>query len=128
MCIFFELFLVKGFVSIPSFSASAPGLATAIGAAGFEATIVELSWYGDGAISAPLGGAFHSRRLKLVSSQVGHVSASRRARWDYRRRLEAALSLLQDARLDALITQEIAFEDASTTLPALPDAVVPVRE
>ena len=100
-------------------SASAPGLATAIGAGGFEATIVELSWYGDGAISAPLGGAFHSRRLKLVSSQVGHVSASRRARWDYRRRLEAALSLLQDARLDALITQEIAFEDASTTLPAL---------
>ena len=100
-------------------SASAPGLATAIGAAGFEATIVELSWYGDGAVSAPLGGAFHSRRLKLISSQVGHVSAGRRARWDYHRRLEAALSLLQDARLDALITQEIAFEDASADLPGL---------
>jgi threonine dehydrogenase-like Zn-dependent dehydrogenase len=100
-------------------SASAPGLATAIGAAGFEATIVELSWYGDGAVAAPLGGAFHSRRLKLISSQVGHVSAGRRARWDYRRRLEAALSLLQDERLDALITQEFRFEDAATTLPAL---------
>ncbi len=100
-------------------SASALGLATAINAAGLEATIVELSWYGDGTIPAPLGGAFHSRRLKLISSQVGHVSASRRPRWDYRRRLEAALSLLQDARLDALITQEIAFEDAPAKLPGL---------
>lgn len=100
-------------------SASSTGLATAIFAAGFEATIVELSWYGDGTIAAPLGGAFHSRRLKLISSQVGHVSAGHRSRWDYRRRLEAALSLLQDAQLDALITQDIAFEDAPTKLPGL---------
>ncbi len=100
-------------------SASAPGLATAVNAAGFEATIVELSWYGDGVIPVLLGGAFHSRRLKLISSQVGRVSPGRRARWDYRRRLEAALSLLQDPRLEGLITQEIAFEDAATELPGL---------
>jgi len=100
-------------------SASAPGLATAIDAAGFEATIVELSWYGDGAVAAPLGGAFHSRRLKLVSSQVGQVATSRRARWDYGRRLGAALQLLRDNRLDALITEEIAFAEAAARLPAL---------
>ena len=97
----------------------APGLATAIAAAGFESTIVELSWYGDGTIPAPLGGAFHSRRLKLISSQVGSVATSRRARWDYRRRLSAALALLQDDRLDALITEEIAFTDAPAKLPGL---------
>jgi len=100
-------------------SASAPGLATAIDAAGFEATIVELSWYGDGTIPAALGGAFHSRRLKLISSQVGSVAASRRARWDYRRRLTAALALLKDDRLDALLTEEIAFADAPAKLPGL---------
>jgi threonine dehydrogenase-like Zn-dependent dehydrogenase len=100
-------------------TASAPGLATAINAAGFEATVVEVSWFGDGATPVPLGGAFHSRRLKLVSSQVGHVATSRRARWTYRRRLEAALDLLQDDRLDALITEEIAFADAPITLPGL---------
>ena len=100
-------------------SATAAGLGTAIGACGLEATLIELSWYGDGTVPAPLGGAFHSRRLKLISSQVGHVSASRRARWDYRRRLEAALMLLQDAALDALITQEIAFDDAAVHLPNL---------
>ena len=32
---------------------------------------VEMSWYGDAAVTAMLGGAFHSRRLRLVSSQVG---------------------------------------------------------
>jgi len=100
-------------------SASAGGLATAIAAAGLEARIVELSWYGEGAVAAPLGGAFHARRLQLVSSQVGQVSPSRRARFDYARRLQAALGLLADARLDALITDEIPFADAPARLPAL---------
>jgi threonine dehydrogenase-like Zn-dependent dehydrogenase len=100
-------------------SASAAGLKTAIASAGFEARIIELSWYGAGEVAAPLGGAFHSRRLQLISSQVGHVSASRRARWDYGRRLKTALGLLADNRLDTLITDEIAFDDAPKRLPAL---------
>ena len=100
-------------------TASAPGLTTAINAAGFEGTVVEVSWFGDGATPTPLGGAFHSRRLKLISSQVGHVATSRRARWSYRRRLEATLLLLQDDRLDALIAEEIAFADAPAILPTL---------
>lgn len=100
-------------------SASAAGLATAIGAAGFESRIVELSWYGDGSVAAPLGCVFHARRLQIVSSQVGQISPSRRARFDYSRRMQAALALLADERLDALISDEIAFEDAPTRLPAL---------
>lgn len=100
-------------------SASAAGLATAIGAAGFEGRIVELSWYGEGSVAAPLGGAFHARRLQLISSQVGQVSPSRRARFGYARRMQAALALLADERLDALITDQIAFEDAPERLPAL---------
>lgn len=100
-------------------SASAAGLATAIGASGFEARIVELSWYGEGAVAAPLGGAFHAKRLQLLSSQVGQVSPSRRPRFDYARRTQAALALLADERLDALISEEIGFRDAPARLPAL---------
>ncbi len=100
-------------------SATAAGLATAIGAAGFESRIVELSWYGEGSVAAPLGCVFHARRLQIVSSQVGQISPSRRARFDYARRLQAALALLADDRLDALITDEIAFTDAPARLPAL---------
>jgi len=62
-----------------------------------------------------LGAAFHSRRLRILSSQVGAVPASRRARWTNRRRLALALRLLADPRLDALVTSEVAFD-------ALPDA------
>ena len=100
-------------------SATAPGLACALACAGQEATVVEMSWYGDAPVSAPLGLDFHSRRLKLVSSQVSHIPPSRRPRWTHRRRLDKALSLLSDERLDALITNEVAFADLPTELPRL---------
>jgi threonine dehydrogenase-like Zn-dependent dehydrogenase len=101
-------------------SASAAGLNAAIGMAGFEATIVELSWHGTGETAVALGGAFHSRRLKLISSQVGHVSDTRRARWTYARRMAKALELLAaDVRFDALITDDIPFTEAPARLPAL---------
>jgi threonine dehydrogenase-like Zn-dependent dehydrogenase len=98
-------------------SATGPGLNTAIRCAGIEGTIVEMSWYGSKPVQVELGGAFHSRRLKLVSSQVGMVSPSRRARWDYRRRLTSALGLLDLPALDALVAEEVAFEDAPKRLP-----------
>lgn len=87
------------------------GLETALGLAGQEATIVEMSWYGDQLVSAPLGAAFHPRRLTLKSSQVGQIVPFRVPRWDYRKRLALALELLQDDALDALITGECRFDD-----------------
>lgn len=103
-------------------SGTAAGLATALGLAGEEATVLELSWYGADEVAVPLGGAFHSRRLKLVSSQVGRVAPSHRARWTFSRRLAAALDLLADPRLDALLAPAIKFHD----LPArLPDILAP---
>jgi threonine dehydrogenase-like Zn-dependent dehydrogenase len=98
-------------------SASASGLNTALRLAGFEATVVELSWYGVGDVPAALGGTFHSRRLRLVSSQVGHVATSHRARWDFSRRRAAAVALLDDPALDALIAPAIAFDDVPGRLP-----------
>jgi NADPH:quinone reductase-like Zn-dependent oxidoreductase len=98
-------------------SATGAGLNTAIGCAGLEAPIVELSWYGDRPANLELGGAFHSRRLRILSSQVGQISPSRRPRWSFRRRLEAALGLLTLSALDALIVEEIAFETAARSIP-----------
>lgn len=92
-------------------SASAPGLATALRLAGPEATVVEASWYGDRAVAAPLGGAFHSQRLRLISSQVGRIPPARVPRWTHARRMATALSLLADPALDALISGETAFDD-----------------
>ena len=100
-------------------SAHPAGLATALACAGMEATVIELSWYGERDVPAPLGGAFHSRRLKLISSQVGQVSPGRRPRWSYGRRIAAALALLKDERFDALVSHEVAFADLPTALPGL---------
>ena len=100
-------------------SASAAGLATALGLAGDEATVIELSWYGAGDVPVPLGGAFHSRRLRLVSSQVGKVAPSRRAEWTPARRLAAALDLLADPALDALLAPAVPFADLPRKLPQL---------
>jgi threonine dehydrogenase-like Zn-dependent dehydrogenase len=100
-------------------SASPAGLALALALAGDEATVVEMSWYGDAEVPLPLGADFHSRRLRLVSSQVGRVAPTHRPRWSRRRRLEAALGLLADPRLDALALEEVAFADAAAALPRL---------
>ena len=96
-------------------SGSPAGLELALTLAGVEATIVEMSWYGSTMVPLALGEAFHSRRLTLKSSQVGQVAGSQRARWDRRRRMQLALSLLVHSELDAMITGEDEFD----ALPAV---------
>lgn len=106
-------------------SAAQAGLRLALEAAAFEARIIEMSWYGDREVSLPLGGAFHSQRLRLIASQVGTVAPSHRASTTHRQRLTQALSLLADPRLDALITEEIAFDEAPAALPRILAAGAP---
>ncbi|WP_399697226.1 zinc-binding alcohol dehydrogenase [Xenophilus sp.] len=100
-------------------SGHAEGLATALDLAAFEATVLELSWYGTRPVSVPLGAAFHARRLVLKSSQVGHVAAAQRARWSHRRRLQLALSLLADPALDTLVTGASPFDELPSVLARL---------
>jgi len=100
-------------------SGTPAGLAAALDCAAFEATIVEMSWYGQQTVPVALGEAFHSRRLTLKSSQVGRVAASQRSRWDTRRRMQLALSFLRHSELDALITGESDFEDLPRVMPKL---------
>ncbi len=100
-------------------SASAEGLQTAFKAAGNGATVVEISWYGNKEIPTVLGADFHSRRLILKSSQVGAIRPDRQDRWTFKRRLETALSLLDDPVLDRLVARRIAFQNAAEQLPLL---------
>ena len=100
-------------------SGNPDGLATALTIAGFEATVVEMSWYGTQIVPLALGGAFHSCRLTLRSSQVGAVSAARRERWSRRRRLMLALSLLRDPLFDVLLSDETDFAALPELMPRL---------
>jgi hypothetical protein len=100
-------------------SASAAGLRTALAIAGRDSRVVELSWFGDAEVSLPLGQDFHVRRLSLRSSQVGALSPHARARFTHGKRLELALSLCRDARLDALISGECPLDALPAALPGI---------
>lgn len=97
------------------------GLETALTLAGVEATIIELSWFGSRRVALPLGEAFHSRRLTIRSSQVGQIPPTRRPRWTHRRRLETAIALLADDRLDCLISDETPFDELPRLMRSLAD-------
>jgi NADPH:quinone reductase-like Zn-dependent oxidoreductase len=100
-------------------SGQADGLDLSLSLAGFEASVIELSWYGTAATPIGLGGSFHSQRLALRASQVGSVAPARRARWSRERRLALALSLTADPRLDVLVRDETPFAALPEALPSI---------
>jgi hypothetical protein len=100
-------------------SGSEAGLATALELAGFEATVLEVSWFGEARPKVALGEAFHSRRLKLESSQVGTIGPAQRSRWTPQRRLRLVLALLAEPALDSLISGESRFDDLPAVLARL---------
>ena len=102
-------------------SGAPEGLALALGLAGFEATVLDISWYGDKPVSLPLGEAFHARRLTIRSSQVGAVAPAQRPRWSHRRRLTLALDLLADPVYDRFLDGETDFADLPRTMARLAD-------
>lgn len=98
------------------------GLGAALDMAGFEARIIELSWFGDRPVTLPLGGAFHSQRLRLISSQVGHVARAMRGRVTHAERMRRALAALADPRFDRLLGPRVAFDTLPRNLPELLEA------
>ena len=108
-------------------SATSAGLQRSLELLAPEATVIDLSWYGDSEVRLSLGGAFHSGRLAIRSSQVGTVSPARSGRRTTADRLALALELLRDPAFDALVSGESRFAElpevmarlAAGTLPAL---------
>jgi threonine dehydrogenase-like Zn-dependent dehydrogenase len=100
-------------------SGSEAGLRLALDRAAFEARIIEASWFADRVPALPLGEAFHSRRVRLVSSQVGSVAVPMRGRRTHRERLATALALLADPIYDALLEPPTDFADLPAAMPRL---------
>ncbi|MGN9908640.1 zinc-dependent alcohol dehydrogenase [Phytohabitans sp. LJ34] len=106
-------------------SATSAGLARSLELLAPEGTVVELSWYGDRAVTIPLGEHFHSRRLTVRGSQVGTISPAAKGRRTYADRLALALELLADPAFDALLTGESAFDELPAILPKLAGGELP---
>jgi threonine dehydrogenase-like Zn-dependent dehydrogenase len=106
-------------------SATAAGLQRSIDLLAPEGEVVDLSWYGDARVELSLGGAFHSRRLAIRSSQVGAVARARRARRSPADRLALALDLLKDPAFDALLTGSSPFHELPEVMAGLADGTLP---
>lgn len=102
-------------------SATSAGLTRALELLGNEGTVIEASWYGDTPVTLPLGGAFHSSRLTIRSSQVGQIAPARRASHTHRDRLVLAVEHLSDPAFDALLTGTSEFDDLPATMAAIAD-------
>jgi threonine dehydrogenase-like Zn-dependent dehydrogenase len=100
-------------------SATSEGLQLAVDLLAEEGTVLEMSWYGDRSVDVALGGAFHSRRLRIVASQVGAVAPVRRSRRTTTDRLALALALLRDDAFDALLTGRSPFAELPDVMAAL---------
>jgi len=100
-------------------SGTEAGLRLALQRAAFEARIVEASWFADRQPALPLGEAFHPRRLRLISSQVGSIAAAMRGCRNFAERLALALDLLADPAYDALLEPPTRFEDLPHTMNRL---------
>jgi 2-desacetyl-2-hydroxyethyl bacteriochlorophyllide A dehydrogenase len=84
----------------------------AIAAAGHEARIVVGSWYGGKRAAVNLGGRFHRRRQRLVSSQVSRIAPGLSARWDRERRFGVAWNALAEIDTLPLVSHRFPFADA----------------
>jgi 2-desacetyl-2-hydroxyethyl bacteriochlorophyllide A dehydrogenase len=94
-------------------SGSGGALDQALEALVFGGTCVVCSWYGTKPVQLRLGGPFHRRRLRIVSTQVSTIDAALQPRWTHERRLSLARDLLPGLELGALISHRIPVEQAA---------------
>ena len=94
-------------------------LAAALSLLAHEGTALVCSWYGAKPVPLPLGADFHRRRLVIRSTQVSTIPSELAARWDRRRRREAARALLSELPLEPLATHEFPFDRAPDAYAAV---------
>lgn len=100
-------------------SGTAAGLQTAIDSVGVEGRVIAVSWFGAEPARLDLGGAFHSRRKRIVGSQVSRIPSALRPRWDIRRRTELVFRLLERPDFDLHVGPAVPFADLPGTYKSL---------
>jgi 2-desacetyl-2-hydroxyethyl bacteriochlorophyllide A dehydrogenase len=93
-------------------SGNVNALDQALASVAFGGTVVVSSWYGTKRVPLLLGGPFHRRRLRMVSSQVGTIDAALQPRWSHQRRMALVRELLPRLELEPLISHRVPFEQA----------------
>jgi 2-desacetyl-2-hydroxyethyl bacteriochlorophyllide A dehydrogenase len=100
-------------------SGSPTALQACIDGVAFAGTVVVASWYGTREVGLNLGGQFHRRRLRVVSSQVSTFDPALAPRWDRPRRTALVMTLLKELPLNDLITHRFPLDQAGAAYELL---------
>jgi len=76
-----------------------------------DGKVVEASWYGQKSGKISLGNDFHSKRLRIISSQVSNIPIHMQKKQNYKTRLKIAIDSLSDDKLMLLINSNSKFEN-----------------
>jgi 2-desacetyl-2-hydroxyethyl bacteriochlorophyllide A dehydrogenase len=87
-------------------------LQSAIRAAGQEATIAVISFFGGKTVPLVLSPEFHYRRQRIISSQVSTIGSGLQPRWSMVRRMQHVFRLLADPTLQTVVSHTFPFEHA----------------
>lgn len=87
-------------------------LNAAIDITGFSGRIVIGSWYGARKFQTDLGGLFHRRRIRLISSQVSTIAPEFSGRWTKERRIQVAWDMIKRVGPARFITHRFAVDQA----------------
>jgi hypothetical protein len=90
-------------------SGTPAGLQAAIEGVGLEGRVIAVSWFGARPARLDLGGSFHSRRKRVIASQVSRIPGGMRPRWDVARRAELVFRLLERPDFDLHVGPPVPF-------------------
>lgn len=95
-------------------SGAAPALNEAIRTAGYNGTVVAMSWYGGSFETLSLSGEFHHNRTRVISSQVGAVNPDLGPLWSVPRRAEISREYLDllASDLAGFVTHRLPLSEA----------------
>ena len=96
--------LPDGFDLTFELSGKPQGLNKAIELTGFSGRILIGSWYGNSQQQIDLGGSFHRKRIRLLSSQVSTIDPLLSGRWDKARRIALAWDMIRKLQPQQLIS------------------------
>jgi len=100
-------------------SGTPAGLQAALDRVGLEGRAVAVSWFGSSPARLDLGGSFHSRRKRIVGSQVSRIPGPLQVRWDAARRTGLVFRLLERPEFDLHVGPAVSFAELPKTYGAL---------
>lgn len=93
-------------------SGTAEGLQVAIDRSCLEASIIEMSWFGQQKVNLDLGAEFHFGRKRILSSQVSWIAKPAQAHFDHRRRSALVFNILADPFWQSFLGKAIPFSES----------------